>query len=471
MLSYMVLTATLAFHHEPWRDEVDSWLMARDASVATILRISPDMGTPVGWYLLLKPFATAGLPFPTQQIITLVLCWTAVGMLIFQSPFSLLQTTCWCLSWYLLFEYSVVSRNYTLGLLGVFTLLGAHWHSRAARFRVIQWFIAWPLIIFSSVHFLAMAPGLMLLSLMLGYDDTADRRRFLLAHLWPLILFGLSVWILWPSGHGQMRPDFLPFYKLSHWQLATSLGVFPFTPARGPSKFIGPLFFCCWLLLCRARWRETLALVVMTLGVNAIFVFKYFHESLRFCGFNWIILVVAAWAGLLSALQRGVHLHPLRQRAITVSLALLTCLNLNGTALSLMKEIVFPYSDAGSTARYLSDSGLLKEPIACSVPPLCSSILGYLPNSTRLWYPGIDQWGTHMFWDLRYARSLSLSPHDAFLRAKNFFQDVEGKDTFIFLSSRPIPSPETLGLETLWESPKEAWIIKDERFTVYRWRR
>ena len=126
MLSYIVLTAILAFHHEPWRDEIDSWLMARDASLGTIIKISPDMGTPVGWYFLLKPFASLGLPLIVQQAITLALVWVAVAILIFQSPFSPLISLLWCVSWYLSFEYSVMSRNYTLGVLGVFALLGSY---------------------------------------------------------------------------------------------------------------------------------------------------------------------------------------------------------------------------------------------------------------------------------------------------------------------------------------------------------
>jgi hypothetical protein len=302
----MILTATLAFHHEPWRDEVDSWLMARDASLGTIVTISPDMGTPVGWYFILKPFASLGLPFGAQQVLTLILIWLAVAILIFQGPFSILVSAYWCLSWYLSFEYSVMSRNYTLGVLGVFALLGSHSANGSQRLKSFQWWVSWPLVVFSSVHFLALTPGLMVLSHTLEKRLRPKRERILLKYSWPILLASLSVWILWPTGHGQMGPKVVHFFQWINFQHAISLGVFPFLSIVGASRFVAPLFISSWFLVCRCGLRETIAFVLMMAGVNAVFVCVYFSHSLRYAGINWIILIALAWVGLLIArLRRG----------------------------------------------------------------------------------------------------------------------------------------------------------------------
>lgn len=469
MLSYMVLTATLAFHHEPWRDEVDSWLMARDASLGTIVRISPDMGTPVGWYFLLKPFASLGFSFATQQALTLILIWAAVAILIFQGPFSILVSACWCLSWYLSFEYSVMSRNYTLGVLGVFTLLGSYSASGRSRLKSFQWWISWPLVVFSSVHFLAMTPGLMLLGCILDRRFEPKRGRILPKYIWPLILLALCSWILWPTGHGQMGSNLRNFFSLLNMRHAISLAVFPFLSVDGISKFASLLFICCWLLVSRCGLLETLAIMLMMAGVNAIFVFTYFHQSLRHCGLNWVLLASIAWVGLLKARLRRADSARTQSFLIAVMLCAVTLVNIFSTAERWKKEIQSPFTDAGATARYLTENNLLQEPIACRSAPCCSAILGYISVPTRFWYPGIDQWGTHMYWDRNYTRGFSLSATKAFLRTKDSLHKVQGHAAFLFLSNEEIPDFVALGLTKIWESPRQAWAIGDERFVVYRW--
>lgn len=470
MLAYMVLTATLALHHEPWRDEVDSWLMARDASLATIARISPNMGTPVGWYFLIKPFASLGLPMMAQQAITLALIWLAVAILIFQSPFSLAISACWCLSWYLSFEYSVMSRNYTVGVLGVFALLGSYTTNGSSRLKELQWWVSWPLVVFSSVHFLALVPGLMALGFTLDGRVTSFPRRALTTYLWPACLMALCVWILWPTGDGQMSAGLLHPLKWANLWNAISLGVFPFLPVTGCAQFVAPLFICYWFLVCRCGLRESLAFIVMIASVNAIFICVYFFQSLRHCGLNWIILISVAWVGLLKTRLRGGDTARTRLLMVTAGLCVITLVNITETSKRWIQEIQLPFTDAAATGRYLTEHNLVSEPIACRLPAMCSAILGHVSSPIKMWYPGIDQWGTHMFWDKRYASSYSWSSEQAFLRAKQAIHNEQGLNSFLFICTAPIENHSQLALTQLWESPRAAWAVTDERFVIYRWR-
>lgn len=470
LLSFMALTGTLAFFHEPWRDEADTWLMVRDASLLTIAKIVPDMGTPIGWYLILKPFAALGLPFGTQQVLALCLVWGAAAIIIFQGPFSILVSACLCLSWFLSFEYSVIARNYALGVFGLFALLGS-WSGRGpARLRSLEWWLAWPLIIFSSVHFLALAPGLILLSVLGKQQPDGDEAPPLVAHLWPLLLLAVAVMSLWPTGHGQLSPEFFSFFKPLNLVQATSLSIFPHSGVAGASAYLGTVVFISFLLVFRLRLIEALAFALMIAGVNSLFVFKYFFPVSRYAGLNWLILVVASWVSLLGA-QRNGAATGIRGRIKLFSglLLLVTLLNLPESVARWRREVALPYTDARNAAQYLINMNLLGQPIACSRPPQCSAILGYLPGRTNFWYPGIDQWGTHMLWDHAYVNSLKLAPEEALLRAKKFLHDSEGHKEFLFISNRTISEPQSLGLTRLWETPRSAWFVKDESFTAYRW--
>ena len=469
LISFMVLTASLALHHEPWRDEVDSWLMARDASLATILEISPNMGTPVGWYYMLKPLAAIGLPFGAQQILTLFLVWLAVGFLVFQGPFSILMSLCLCLSWYLSFEYAAMSRNYTVGVLGVFALLGACSLKDSSRLGTVQWWLAWPLVCFSSVHFLALTPGLLLISYLLKRHQYVSQARLIAIHLWPVFLFALSVWLLWPTGNGQFSAQFITRFQIGNWPTASALAVFPFFEPSQSSMYLGPFVACVLLRVCAPRRFEIIALGLMVAGVNSIFVFKYFGRALRYSGVNWIILIVAVWLSLLRLRGAESPSAQLRARLLSVLVLVITVTNMSDVVGRWFQEHKYPFTDGGAVAQYLIDSNQLQEPIACATPPRCSVILGYLPGHIKFWYPGINDWGSHMFWDRTYAESNRLPAKEAFLSAKKSLHDERRLEKFLFISSQPIPNPDALQLVKVWESQGRAWRIMDENFTVYRW--
>ena len=51
---HVPLLSLAALHHEPWRDEADPWLFARDGDFANIVQWSRHAGTPTLWYWLLE---------------------------------------------------------------------------------------------------------------------------------------------------------------------------------------------------------------------------------------------------------------------------------------------------------------------------------------------------------------------------------------------------------------------------------
>ncbi len=82
-MAWVLLVFFLAFHREPWRDEAETWLMARDASFAEVLHRTAYLGTPVLWFTLLFPFAKSGLPFETQAVLPIALAYVLVVLGLF----------------------------------------------------------------------------------------------------------------------------------------------------------------------------------------------------------------------------------------------------------------------------------------------------------------------------------------------------------------------------------------------------
>ena len=61
---YLSIVGVTVGHHEPWLDEAQGWLIARDATWSDLLRTIPRYeGSPILWHLLLRLPARCGLPY------------------------------------------------------------------------------------------------------------------------------------------------------------------------------------------------------------------------------------------------------------------------------------------------------------------------------------------------------------------------------------------------------------------------
>lgn len=125
---FIVLYIFISVFHEPMYDEAQAWMIARDASWWELLFEVPHYeGHPPFWHLILAVFAKCGVPFEIGlRIPGAFFCITAVGILIFRSPF---PKTVKCLlpfTYYIFFRYSIVVRPYCMTMLGMFLVAGLY---------------------------------------------------------------------------------------------------------------------------------------------------------------------------------------------------------------------------------------------------------------------------------------------------------------------------------------------------------
>ena len=70
---YGIINLILTFLHEPWRDEIHAWLMAKELSVVDLFLESKFDGHPILWHLLLMPFAKLNFPIITLNLISFII--------------------------------------------------------------------------------------------------------------------------------------------------------------------------------------------------------------------------------------------------------------------------------------------------------------------------------------------------------------------------------------------------------------
>ena len=132
LAAYAAATLVFTLRHEPWADELQAWLIARDCTVPQIFSAMKWEGHFVPWYLMLHVFAANGAPVLSMNLLSWVFLTASAAFLIFRGPFSLPMKALVLCSSGMLFWYPVVSRCYAPMPLLVF-LLASAWRERLTR--------------------------------------------------------------------------------------------------------------------------------------------------------------------------------------------------------------------------------------------------------------------------------------------------------------------------------------------------
>ncbi len=125
-LAYAAATFVLTLRHEPWADELQAWLIARDCTVPEIFRMMRWEGHFVPWYLMLHVFAAHGGPVLCMNLLSWAFMAAAGAFFVFRAPFTLPLKALVLSSAGMLFWYPVVARCYAPIPILLFALAAAY---------------------------------------------------------------------------------------------------------------------------------------------------------------------------------------------------------------------------------------------------------------------------------------------------------------------------------------------------------
>lgn len=117
--------------HEPWFDEAQAWLIARDSSLYDLFaqRVRYE-GTPGLWHLTLWIAIRLGLPYAQFYLISAFFAIAGAAVVLWRAPFPPWMRVGILFSYFFAYQYSVLARSYSADLF-VVPLLAACFASRA----------------------------------------------------------------------------------------------------------------------------------------------------------------------------------------------------------------------------------------------------------------------------------------------------------------------------------------------------
>ena len=145
---FCILTCLVSFFHEPWFDELQAWAISKDTLYNILFVIPHYEGHPPLWHLILKCFSFFNVPFEYGlKIPNLLFMFGAVFLLIFKSPFPKPVRLLLPFTYFIFYQYSIISRPYSVFCFALFLVAFLYRLSYSYKhFKVIVLFYSFTII-------------------------------------------------------------------------------------------------------------------------------------------------------------------------------------------------------------------------------------------------------------------------------------------------------------------------------------
>ncbi len=426
---YVVLGLTLLYYHEPWRDEAQAWLIARDLSFLRILSQMGYEGTPAFWHVLIMPFAKLGFPYKSMHVLHFFIAIVIIYFWLYKSPFPLYIKLLYIFSYSMLFDYCVIARNYNISLLLLFVI--AYLYKERKRFA-LRYAVLIALLSNTNAH----SFGIALVLTFIFYRDVIHlnisvSRRFALL-LIPLLGIITAFYQLLPHPdniyHGLFQYHKLnaPFYALINGFTSLVFDAFFFD---GVILILVLYAIVQFLKVSKEKNCDVYYILIFSYGwLFYIFICKHFG-FFRHHVFLLNVFIFCLWIYKNDQVKTDRDLS-----AVFIPLTICLIVSVVHCGIIFQKEIKLPFSGSTDMASYIKQNGLEKEIIVAYRAPHASSVLPYF-NNLKFWYADIRDYGTFITWNTEYERNQDLKTEDIFKRAED-----AGLSRAIFLFNKRLPN-------------------------------
>ncbi len=416
--AFLVVTVPVMLHHEMWRDEIQAWLLARDAaSLRDLFHALHFEGHPSLWYLLLRPIAQAVRdPRWIQPIALLFSCYTVYLFARF-APFPRLIRVLFAFGYFVVYGWTIVARSYGLGLTLAILLcvILARPKPRYGMAAVVMALLA-DTSVYGSM--LVVACGIALVADALFAPGGAARRERIRRVALPVLVGAVAVLL----AAVQVRPS--PDNAFIGPGLAGARRAEQFSVAERPLVAIAPIWrgyvpiprmeetsdiWWANFLVDRSHKGAVLAGILSIIGVvlfamlmrRSVFalslylsatcilvVFSIFvyGGSLYHHGYFFLAAIMALWFAAARAadsppepqtIAKSAPVRWLDGRAQLAIIALLA-LQVIGGGFRIVADYVMPFSEGKAAADYIRSHGLDQLPLLASPGFNATTISGYL---------------------------------------------------------------------------------------------
>jgi hypothetical protein len=312
---YIIVASYTMFHHEMWADELHSWNIAKASnSLFDLIQNRRYEGHPPLWYIILWSISKFTHNLVYVQAVHLLIAILVVFVILFYSPLPTTTKILLPFGYYFLFEYAILSRNYTLGVLAAFLICIII--QKNCKYKLVWYYCL--LLIMSNVHLLALilAGSLHLYFLLLNIEQKKKRHIICLHFFLGLLVFLPAIYFIFPPSDSTLNISlsfnasrfaedmqttlraFIPmpaWWEYNFWNIQFLLDLhkrYSILKVISPLLSFGLIGLGCYILRDNKK-----SLLLFTANIIVTFIVGIFFAlaTQRYSGYIFIGFVVAYW--------------------------------------------------------------------------------------------------------------------------------------------------------------------------------
>lgn len=349
---WLLVIGTGVAVHEPWFDEAQAWLLARDASLLDLLtKYLRYEGHPPLWYFILHVPAALGMPYKTINIVSALIATAGIVLLLLNRGIPVAIKALLPFTYFVAYQYTIISRSYVLILPLLLAILAIYPRKRERLWLFVLLIV---LLCHVSLHGTAIAGALVLVYgyelIRDGFPRGAELRKHLLAAAILLLNVAAIVLILRMPADLVMRNVLQPITGQRveavtwHGVIANLAGAA--SVAQVVLSLLVLVLLVFWFL--RRRVLGTFVLLVASLVPICSLYFAVWHEGLFF-----IVIVFSALLAFTRAEPRDRF-----DLVMTGVIALVLLRSVVMTAQSYSLDMRYPYSGSKAAAEFIKAHGI-----------------------------------------------------------------------------------------------------------------
>jgi hypothetical protein len=402
---WLMLAYSTLIHHELWRDEFQAILIAQKSEgLADVFFNSRYEGHGALWYILLFYLSKIDSSIHAAQYLHLAISFVTVLVVVFRSPFNFFEKLLICFGYFVLYEYTVIVRNYSLAMLFI-VLIVTSIHDKG-NYR--KWILPVSLFMLcqTSIYGIIVAIAL---SLYILSDDSKQDRRIVL--MWMVMGAMLGLWKMMPPADTGFAAEWffgfdlkkivhafeiiyeamipLPKFTLHFW----GTNILDGSPGLTAVKVLLSLVI---LVASFFLIRDKKLVAVFIIGTLAIVVFTYvkYFGFIRHFGHIYLLFLACMW---LDRVTTATTKNYTFQSVLLVHVVV--------AAVAIFYEMKVPFSAARQTADFLEHRSGEETIISCEPDYIGTPLSGYM--NRRMFYPQAERMGTYLLFDKKRKKIIS----------------------------------------------------------------
>jgi hypothetical protein len=493
-LLFFGLGAISLLHHEMWRDELQAWrIAASSSSLRDLFRNVRYEGSPALWHLTLYVLSRFSDHPAVMQAFHLVLATAGIYLISRFAPFTRLQKLFFSLGYFPLYEYGVISRNYVMGMVGMFAFCAVYGSiGRRPVGPALVPALLLGLVANTSIYgaMLALVFGLATIFDLLIVPNGGDRASQRLPWLYALIIgLGITLSIIqimppqdssprvlrWQTSLdvdglvwtlGQVWKSYVPLFRpaVAFWntnildgEWYVGLGRWHlYAPDTQAALSLVLLGIGIWML---ARTPLVMLLYILASAELLLFMQLKYYGGIRHAGHLFLVFVACIWMSL--SRRRASHITtacPTLGNSIAYAIiTFLFFLHMIAGLMAVRSDLLYSFSASQEVGEFLKDHHLSELPMIGSKHYIASGVALYLNHS--MLYAESNRIGTYIVWKSgRHAETPAQ-----LIRKAEELASQKHRDVLLVLSYELGPAAE--GLIRIGSFTHN--IISDERYVLY----